>query len=41
MALCGVDSAGWRYNIAGVVGWRLHIGTIEGALLCDEALDAL
>ena len=30
--VCGVNSAACRYS-AGVVGWRMHAGTIEGQLL--------
>ena len=33
VAVCGVNSAGWRYNNAGIAAWRIHMGIIKGALL--------
>ena len=35
--VCGVNSAGWRYNSAGFVGWRMPAGTVEGPLLHSVA----
>ena len=32
MAVCGVNSTGWRCISAGSVGWRIQIGTIQGPL---------
>ena len=33
MRQCAINSVGSRYNIAGILVWRIYIGTIEGPAL--------